>query len=99
MKILKLDKRNKGCGHFKYYLVPRHLKRPDFHEVREWAWQTWGASKELEEWLYDYSRMNGYKPHEVFCHNERWCWDNVNYNRRLYLKSDEELMMFKLRWE
>jgi hypothetical protein len=99
MKIITVDKRYKGYGHFKYYILLHHLKGPGFHELREWMWQTWGASKELEEWIYDNARMNSINIRTVYCQNEHWCWHNDNYERRLYIKNDEELMVFKLRWE
>lgn len=97
IKIKKLDKRNTGYGHFKYHIEVNVLK-PNYHAVREWMWQTWGASKEISEWLYDWARATKNNT-DMYCQNEHWAWQNDNYCKRLYLKGEEELIFFKLRWE
>lgn len=104
MLIKKLDRRNKGHGYFKYYVrttYPLKITDPDYHEIRAWMWQTWGPSKELVDWLDDdneqYRLTSNRK--KISCQNEHWCWQNDEYYSRLYMKGDEELVLFKLRWE
>lgn len=98
IKIIKLDKRNTGYGKFKYAIQSVSIYAKEFFDIRAWMWDTWGASKELREWMSD-SRINFAKEDLLSCQNEYWCWQNDNYHRRLYLRTDKELMLFKLRWE
>lgn len=103
MEIKKLDKRNVGYGNFKYYvkfsILLNAKSNLNFHEVRAWCWDTWGASKELSEWLEDnYQRKsNPIKPQ--ICQNDHWAWQNDNYYCRIYLRTDQEMVFFRLRWE
>jgi hypothetical protein len=104
MLIKKLDKRNKGHEYFKYYIktsYPVQTKDPDYHELRAWMWQTWGPSKELVDWIDDENekhRLVTYRKN-ISCQNEHWCWQNDDYYSRLYLTGDDELVLFKLRWQ
>jgi hypothetical protein len=94
IEVKKLDKRNKGCDQFKYYIRTNGLTGPQvFHEIREWCWQTWGSSKEIFEWLNDQNRLT-----PVSCQNAHWTWQNDDYYRRIYLRTDQEYTMFNLRW-
>ena len=97
LKIQKLDRRNNGHKQWKYYVNVQPnatliTYKQLYSQIREWCWTTWGASKELNEWMVD-SNVN------VYCHNEHWCWQNDEYCRRIYLRSDAELVLLKLRWE
>ena len=95
IKVKKLDKRNTGYGKFKYAVNSTSLYAKEFYEIRAWMWDTWGASKELKDWMLDF-RIS---VDAVGCQNEHWCWQNDEYNRRLYLRTDKELVLFRLRWE
>lgn len=99
-KFKKLDKRNTGWRDWKYWVempseygVSAYTHHQIFHEWREWCWATWGASKELTEWMEDC-----HYPDQELCHNPRWCWTNDNFNTRIYLHSDAEVTHFLLRW-
>lgn len=102
IEIKKLDRRYKGHEHFQYYVKVSEATLPwnltgmhtMYHTMREWCWSTWGASKELNEWIFDLDQT--YIP---ACQNEFWCWQNDEYFRRIYLRTDKEMMLFKLRWE
>lgn len=94
MIIKKLDRRNNGHENFKYYAKFSSVVRNNFHEVREWCWDTWGPSKELSEWLHDTNLII-----PVYCQNDHWTWQNDNYCCRIYLRGDPEMVFFKLRWE
>jgi hypothetical protein len=65
-----------------------------FDEAREWCWETFGASTELDIW----EEKDG--PTDV--RNDKWAWDRGQYNKTfrciIYLKSDQECNWFKLRW-
>lgn len=95
IKVKKLDKRNTGYGKFKYAVNSTSLYAKEFYEIRAWMWDTWGASKELKDWMLDFRISID----AVGCQNEHWCWQNDEYNRRLYLRTDKELVLFRLRWE
>lgn len=105
-KILytKLDARNTGYGTWKY-----HINRPRgnpgspmklfdanqyFHAWRAWCWETWGPSKEISDWLED--RLSRSIPANQ---NQSWSWQHDKFATRLYLRGDEELSLFKLRWD
>jgi hypothetical protein len=95
IKVKKLDKRNTGYGKFKYAVNSTSLYAKEFYEIRAWMWDTWGASKELKDWMLDYRIVLA----DVGCQNEHWCWQSDEYNRRLFLRTDKELILFRLRWE
>jgi hypothetical protein len=106
MKIIikKTDKRHTGHPDFKFFITPieyspyrNRARQTMFFEIREWAWATWGASKEVEEWAAD--KIWTSPPNIPKCQNEHWCWVNDNKNYRIYLAGDAELVLFKLRWE
>lgn len=99
MIIKKLDRRNTGHKNFKYYVKFSFEVRNNFHEVREWCWDTWGASKELSEWLYDDRLSKSHVTVPIYCQNDHWAWQNDNYYCRIYLREDPEMVFFKLRWE
>jgi len=95
--ITKTDKRFSAYPHFKY-CITSISGRSSYFELREWLWQAYGPSKELNEWTddLDSGKFHMYGP--ITHHNERWCWNNDTYNRRIFLLGDEELVMFKLRF-
>lgn len=95
MKFKKLDRRMNGYGDFTYAVdfasSPMGAK---FNDVRQWCWETFGPSCELDIWdVLD-------RPDDV--RNERWAWDRGQYNKTwrciIYLATDQEANWFKLRW-
>lgn len=100
-KVKKTDKRYTGREHFGYFIDLLALgDEYDFHDMREWCWRTWGASKELDEWLkYNHSHPSWPFAHgdEVKnCQNPHWCWVNDEYRRRIMFHSKEEAALFTL---
>lgn len=107
--VITLDGRHKGSHCWKYFVdCPTGLViRQRFFEWRNWCNSTWGDSKELDEILDDRRHdlfvhsMIGNTPqitkYDPISHNKHWCWNTVS-KYRLYLKSDEELSYFLLRW-
>ena len=104
----KLDARNTGYADWKYYLInPSRFSNgtyltssqanQKFYAWREWCWDTWGSSKELHAWLKDKNsliNMSG-----LSCQNEHWVWQNNEHYMRIYLKGDEEMTLFLLKWK
>ena len=109
--VKKLDKRNTGSGEWAYYITIHaghtqhpinkdlvwYLVRNQYQEIREWCWQTWGSSKELNEWLRSNFHLmtNG---ENSPCQNAHWCWITDQSYSRIYFRTDKEIMLFKLRW-
>jgi hypothetical protein len=93
----KLDARFKGYSDWKYVISPKRgqtmvSRRQDFLRIREWCWNTWGPSKEIDFWLDDK------KVAEALGQNAHWAWQNDLYNARIYLRTDKELAQFYLTW-
>ena len=85
MKLIKLDRRMKGYGDFKY--VAKFRRRSEyqkFKEVRKWCWEQWGISSELELWDED--------------DNPAWCWGIEDYELRVYIAGDKEAAWYGLKW-
>ena len=85
-KVTKLDKRHNGYTWYKYYITPTSRDyiecRMDLIEVRTWCWHTYGPSAELGWNVKD----------------SKWAWDTEYKYKRIYLKSDEELTLFTLKF-
>lgn len=98
--VTTLDRRHTGFSHWKYYINKpgRPLgyidSKQKFMEWRAWCWDMWGASKELYEYLDDIR----FPTSILACHNKNWCWRNDKDVCRIYLRSDDELSYFLLRW-
>lgn len=94
MKVKKTDRRFKGFPAFKYSLDLQHYGNKNFFEVREWCWQTFGASKEIQAFDED----NRLKQFENNSHNSKWCWHYDGWTRRIYFATDKEANWFSLKW-
>ena len=85
-KITKLDRRHNGYSFYKYSISPNTVDLIKGAEllikVRNWLWETYGPSAELG----------------LTKRGAIWAWDTEFNNRRLYLQSDAELTMFKLKF-
>lgn len=95
MKFKKLDRRMNGHGDFKYGVdFAWSTGSPAFDEVRQWCWETFGASTELDIW-HERDRPTDNR-------NPKWAWDRGQFNKSwrciIYLKDDQEANWFKLRW-
>lgn len=98
MKLHKLDRRHKGYPDWKYFAfstvhIPVRDRVKLFCDWREWCWQTWGASKELDS----------FSEHDLFdgtnSSNPHWCWLNDHQGRRrIYLRNDQDASAFSLQW-
>lgn len=89
----KVDKRNTGYPEWKYIInYPGYVRQQMFYKWREWCWQTWGPSKEIDAWKKDMNDPN------AVSQNSNWCFQHDQYSIRIYLRSDKDLSMFLLRW-
>lgn len=82
--IITLDRRYNGYSNFRYRASISADR--DYCEVREWCWEVFGPGCELEAIMA--------RPGNV------WCFDYVDSPRRryVYLKGDEQLALFRLKW-
>lgn len=107
-KIKKTNGKYKSFPHFKYAIVLSYNNRPfsyltrtEYRQfwftLREWCWETWGPSKELDDWL-DSLSLAGANPIAPMSHNLHWCWQNDKYATRIYLADEKDLNWFTLRW-
>lgn len=102
LTIKKTDKRHTGHKEWQYLvIVERSPKTPfgnltmvqkalDLNTIREWCWNTYGPSCELELWLQLSDGIQG--------KNDKWCWHTNFNNFKIYLKSEKEVNWFKLKW-
>lgn len=96
IKFKKIDRRYNGGNIYQYMIEtngsPYNLivEIKTFNEIRKWCEATWGYSYEL---------------HDAWAHGEDypiWTWANDSKSdkkRAIYLKTDKEYMLAKLRWE
>jgi hypothetical protein len=100
----KLDKRSRGHEFWKYY-VPKpqthymptytlYESKQTFFQWRKWCAETWGHSKELNDWLEDML----HDVNQRVCCNDHWCYQNDEYCCRIYFRTDKELSLFLLKW-
>jgi hypothetical protein len=92
----KIDRRYNGGTIYQYMIsvngshnLIEEIKT--FNEIREWCEVTWGRSCELHDaWAWGV-------PHDY----PIWTWanDSKDSKRAIYLKTDKEYMLAKLRWE
>ena len=95
--VKRLDRRFVGGDDFRYRVeIDDHIKNPDkvdlYYRIQDWCRETWGRSTEVR-----HHRMLKYN--NGWPHNEYWCFNNEHYHSYwIYLRGDEELMLFELRW-
>lgn len=88
MKHGKLDRRYAGSQDFKYYVnFNKLVEGNSFIEVRNWCWEQWGPSCELDLWYR--VGQNG---------NPAWCWMSDDWKTRICFRSDKEYSWFILKW-
>jgi len=80
---MKLDRRFKGYGDFKYAVQFGYKQGDNFCERREWMWDQFGPSCEHEHWREGKA-----------C----WCWINDDYRTRILFESEKEYNWYMLKW-
>ena len=84
-KITKLDKRYNGHLRFAYCVSPVTSGiqgAKDLVELRNWCWENYGPSTELE-WAEQ---------------GAIWAWDTQFHHKRIYLKGEAESTFFLLKY-
>ena len=81
-KVTKLNRKYTGYEHFQYIVTVERPPTNRFSEIqeikqewfalREWCWETWGPSKEIEDWI----RGTSFAPDKLVSQNTHWCWQN-----------------------
>lgn len=88
-KVKRLTRQYNGYGRFKYVIQPTACVTVEGQNRlcnwRNWCWETWGPGRELL-----WSTVS--TPDAV------WAWDTEHSNKRIYLQSDAELVLFQLKW-
>ena len=107
-KITKANGKYKAYPNFRYVISIEYASKPVFQKsrterrqewfaLREWCWETWGPSKEIDDWLSsDLAIWVSDVP--AVSQNSHWSWQNDQYSTRIYLADEKELNWFKLRW-
>lgn len=75
-----------GYGNFTHFVDFRKIERNKFLEIRNWCWEQWGPSCELEHWV------------AIESGNPSWAWDNREYDMRIYLAEQQQVSWYILRW-
>jgi hypothetical protein len=98
IKVKRTDKRHTAFDRFKYYIeikqddwAERHKAREKFFELRLWCWETWGPSREVDQ----YNLEIDIDPVDK---NNHWSWINDQYRARLYLAGPADAAYFTLKW-
>jgi len=86
MKASKLDRRHTGYGDFKYSITFRGIETGKFCEIRNWCWEQWGPSAEID------NREKLVNP------NLSWAWISDEYRMRIYIATDKEYQWYLLKW-
>jgi hypothetical protein len=96
--VKKTDKRHTGNDRFKYYVEVKatttgeyKLMQEKFYELRQWCWETWGPSREIDQYTY-------FEGNWTEDQNITWSWINDEHRSRLYLGNKEEAAHFALKW-
>ena len=85
MRLRTIDRRMNGYGQFKYFVeLRKEYDRSAFIAIRNWCWEQWGPSCELE-----------FYEEEV---NPHWAWNVTEFRTRIYIASDKEASWFMLKW-
>lgn len=87
MKVKKTDRRVAGGSDFLRYVDFDNQEKIKFVECRNWCWDQWGPSCELDLWYHQTDK------------NPAWCWMVDDQRIRLYLATEKEAQWFYLRWK
>lgn len=87
MKVKKTDRRTSGHEDFKRFVEFSNDEQEKFINCRNWCWDQWGPSCELEFW------------ETIKNKNPAWCWLVDNWRIRIYLATEKEAQWFYLRWK
>ena len=92
--VTNLDRRHSGYPFMKYYVTPFGFREESIRkliELRNWCWETFGPGVERK-----YVTLIPGPDHLESL--DAWAWHTEDNQRRIYLRGDEELALFKLKW-
>lgn len=105
IRLRKTDKRHTGHDRYQFYVDIKydhwsensHSSQLMFYKLRVWCWETWGPSREVDQWNIS---SNVIIPPELDPNdkNPHWSWVNNQYRYRIYLAGTNEAALFKLKW-
>jgi hypothetical protein len=105
--FVRMDARYTGYPSWQFFIprikrqtgktnTPTHYESMQvFFQWRRWCWTVWGPSKELSNWLDDCIPRPTIAAEDQ---NPQWCWVNDKNSTRIYLRGDQELTAFLLKW-
>lgn len=110
--VTKLDRRHTGYNVMKYYIevdvrsgLAKDQRIELFKEYRAWLWSQFGPGAELDYVAIALTTTSSVTVHTDLSKakfgiptRERWAWRTDYDNQRLFLKSDDELAWFRLKW-
>ena len=95
--LVKLDGRYRGHENFRW-MIDCGANRMGFLKIREWCVDAWGLSEELELWNHLwYTNEGEYRS----LANPHWAWffdGNYPVKSKIYIRDDDELAWYKLKW-
>ena len=95
-KIKKMDSRYNGAKHFKYIIDygGKYSNNLTFQIHRNWWFDGYGPSCEIEAW----ERLKLHNTDTEWCIVDTWAWDTEFGNRKIYVKDDDTLSFFVLKF-
>ena len=90
-QFVKLNARYRAYPNFKWAMNCGYVIRnaAKFHEIRQWCWESFGSSDELDIWQNIDSESR----------NTQWCWDYIDRSQlRIYL-NEEAYEWAILKWK
>jgi hypothetical protein len=102
-RVSKTDRRHTANHVFKYYAEPelgigRDNRIERFKELREWCWEMFGPACERD--FVVLRPVPNFTTGETKMQSvERWAWYSEFNNLRIYLRGDEEMTFFTLKWQ
>lgn len=100
-QVRPMDRRFIGTGEWAWIVDvhgdisgPRNISHRliIFNQIRGWCWNTWGPSCERDLYL---SILKNSSNRDL---NPHWAWNTEFNHLSLYLKTDQELALLKLKW-
>lgn len=92
MLLRRLDARMSGFGFFSHgvFFHAGSAGRREFSEIRQWCWESWGGTTELDIWQERYGSKLA---------NPAWSWQRPEgRGPRIYLATEREVSMYLLKW-
>jgi len=96
----QIDQRNQLHGFMKYQIS---YKLPEFFEVRSWCWSNFGPGIEYEHYV-NFAITKIVPEFGITMPMPKWCWDATKWRGsavtfgKIYLRNEDDMTLFSLRW-